>query len=274
MAILSREGSTISVKRCHGLGNVIMLLPVLAKLAEGGRHVRLVTRPEWAGALRRLLPWLDVSDDRPRDVIDLDSATNALTPSGHRGDEFAVMLGVEGTLPPPRLDAPPEWSRPFLQWKGAIGFAPEAGHPSRQWPADYSATLARSLEGSPLILLGVSDSQPLACDLDMRGRLGLEELIGLLGVIRLMVCMDSGMLHLAAAVGLPTVCVFGGVEPEFRVHRRQRVLALQASLACCPCNKNETCEGRYDCISAVTPGAVLEAVRNAGGVLSRAVRRV
>jgi ADP-heptose:LPS heptosyltransferase len=82
------------------------------------------------------------------------------------------------------------------------------------------------------------------------------------------------MLHLAAAVGVPTVCIFGGITPEFRVHEGQRVLALQADLGCCPCDKQETCEGRYDCIKAVTPRDVLDAMEECLGSTSRSVRRV
>lgn len=251
-----------------------MLLPVLDAVAAEGRRVHLVTSPAWVGALQALRPEFDISAQRRPDTIDLDRATESLKPSSHRGDEFAEILEVAPPTHPARLRVPEGWARPFLCWQGAVGFAPEAGHPSRTWPVEYSRTLSEKLKGAPLVLLGTSPSPPLPCDFDSRGQLGLEELLGLLSVLRLMICMDSGMLHLAAAVGVPTVCVFGGVTPEFRVHGEQRVLALQAELDCCPCDKREPCEGRYDCIKAVTPRDVLDAMEECSGSTARSVRRV
>jgi hypothetical protein len=265
--------SSISVRRYHGLGNVIMLLPALDALAAEGVRVHLSTRPEWVGVLRAVRPDFNISVHSRPDTLDLDTATESLRPGGHRGDEFAALLGARAPHAPPRLVIPEAWSGPFRRWAGAVGFAPEAGHPSREWPAQYSTTLAEHLKGSPLVLLGTSPTPPLACALDTRGRLKLEELLGLLQVLRLLICMDSGMLHLGAALGVPTVCVFGGITPEFRIQESQRVLALQAELDCCPCDKRETCDGRFDCIKTVTPRAVLDAVEDCLASTARIVRR-
>lgn len=266
--------SFLSVKRCHGLGNVIMLLPVLDGLAGRGVRVRLVTRTQWVPALQRLRPEFVVSDRAEAGTLDLDAATESLRPEAHRGDEFAEMLGFVGPVGPARMFIPPEWGRPFERWKGGVGFAPEAGHPSREWPARYSSELAERLGGAPLVLLGTRASPPLSCDLDTRGRLSLEELLGLLSVLRLVICMDSGMLHLSAGAGVPTIAIFGGVEPAYRIREEQHVVALQAALDCCPCNKLERCEGRYDCIKAITPAAVLDAVEGYTLKRARTVRRV
>jgi hypothetical protein len=274
MRVTTVERPALSVRRCHGLGNVIMLLPVLEQLAGQGYAVRLVTQPQWVGALQRLNPRITVSDSGPPDTIDLDRATHSLRPGAHRGKEFADLLGAAEPTRPPRLEVPAEWSAPFARWEGAVGFAPEAGHPSRQWPVEYCTELSDSLRGSPLVILGTDPSPPMPCDLDTRGQLSLEELLGLLNVLRLLICMDSGMLHLGAGVGVPTICVFGGVAPAFRVHQSQRVLALQAALACCPCNKQEVCEGRFDCVKAIKPCDVLDSMEEAGRAVTSAVRRI
>jgi len=68
------------------------------------------------------------------------------------------------------------------------------------------------------------------------------------------------MMHLGAAVDVATICIFGGINPKFRIHDNQNVIALQSTLECCPCNKRETCEGRYDCITSVEPQDVLRAM--------------
>ena len=251
---------SITVKRVHGLGNVIMLLPVLNQLARLGADVCLVTQSEWIDALQELNPAISFSDRDRNDAVDLDLATRDLVPREHRGKEFAGILNVTDPIEPARFAVPVSWSDPFTQWQGAIGFAPEAGHPSRQWPAEYCHELASSLCSSPLILLGMRATPLLPCDLDTRGRLSLKEVFGLLSVLRLLICFDSGMMHLGASVDVATICIFGGINPKFRIHDTQNVIALQSTLECCPCNKRETCEGRYDCITSVKPQDVLQAM--------------
>lgn len=266
--------SPLFVKRCHGLGNVIMLLPVLNQLAEQDIQVHLITQTRWAGTLQKLNPNITISDHSEPSAIDLDLATNSLRPTSHRSKEFAEFLGVSGPVGRPRLAVPVEWTIPFASWEGSIGFAPEAGHSSRQWPVEYCQELAKRLQASPLVILGTESDPSLPCDLDTRGHLGLEDLLGLLKVLRSLICLDSGMLHLAAAVGVPTVCIFGGINPQFRVHRSQGVLSLQAALPCCPCNKQETCDGRYDCIKTIKPHDVLRALGSVDRIATNTVVRI
>jgi ADP-heptose:LPS heptosyltransferase len=265
---------SLSVKRFHGLGDVIMLLPVLDSLVEEGVGVHLATDARWVGALRRLRPRIRIDGEARPDTLDLDSATATLEPRAHRSEEFARILGVSAALSPPRLQAPRSWRKPFLKWEGAIAFAPEASHPSRLWPVEYSAELAGRLKGSPLILTGSDERPSLPCDLDLRGRLNLKELLGLMSVLRALICMDSGALHLAAALGVPTFAIFGGVSPQFRIFPEQRVVALQAKLPCCPCNKKEVCAGRYDCTKVITPQVVIEAVESRAQVTARTILQV
>ena len=255
------EVRRITVRRLHGLGNVIMLLPVLNQLAEQGTTVHLITRTEWTSALQQLNPQICISDQDQPDAFDLDQSTQLLKPRLHRTNEFADILGVAHPVSAPVLKVPAAWSAPFAKWKDSVGFAPEAGHPSRQWPHEYCVELASSLCGSPLVVLGMQPASPaLNCDFDTRGQFELEELLGLLAILRLLICLDSGMLHLGAAMGIRTICIFGGLNPAFRIGQSQRVLALQAALDCCPCDKNETCGERYECVRAVKPHDVLKAM--------------
>ncbi len=264
----------ISVKRSHGLGNVILLLPLLDKIAAQGTRVQLVTQPQWVSAFQSLRPGFEVTAQAQPDTIDLDNLTASLRPSHYRSEEFASLLDVEGETPPPRLDIPDHWRSPFVQWEGAIGFAPEAGHTSRQWPREYSVVLADALKGSPLVLIGTSTQPELPCDFDFRSSLNLEDLLGLVSVLQLLICMDSGALHLATALGIPAIAIFGGVAPQYRIREEQKVFALQANLACCPCNKVEVCEGRYDCIKAITPEVVLNVVQNWERTPARIIQRI
>ena len=265
---------SISVKRCRGIGNVVMLLPVLDRLVEQGTQVHLVTQPQWVDTLQKFRPSLTVDDQCHAHTIDLDAATESLKPVKHRTAEFADLLGVTGPIDAPRISVREEWSRRFHPWRGAVGFAPEAGHASREWPVECAVELGNTLKDSPLILIGAKVGPPIPCALDTRGQLDLKDLFGLLGTLRLLICMDSGILHLGAAIGVPTISIFGGVDPRYRIATTQPVIALQAKLDCCPCNKQETCDGAFDCIKAISPQAVLDVIKENAKITERTIRQV
>jgi heptosyltransferase-2 len=109
-------------------------------------------------------------------------------------------------------------------------------------------------------VIGTDKGPEIDCEVDLRGRLDTAGLFGVIGVSAAVISMDSAVLHIAAAMRKPTVGIFGGVDYRFRVRQEQPVVAMQAKMACCPCNKRETCEGTYDCIRAMRPEDVLEAV--------------
>ena len=108
--------------------------------------------------------------------------------------------------------------------------SPLAGWASKQWPLDYYATLAAILReklGIPLVLNGAPGTVP-----DVSGTLKHESgIAGLIDATRraaLVIGVDSGPLHLAAALGKAGVAIFGPTDPErngpyggdFRVFRQ------------------------------------------------------
>lgn len=252
----------------------MMLLPVLDRLAEQGTDVHLVTQPQWVETFQKLRPSLKVDDQCQAHTIDLDVATESLKPVKHRTEEFADLLGVTGLLDAPRVSNNEEWGRRFDRWRGAVGFAPEAGHASREWPVEYAVELGQALKDSPLILIGAKVGPRIPCALDTRGQLDLKDLFGLLGRLRLLICMDSGILHLGAAIGVPVISIFGGVDPRYRIATTQKVIALQAKLDCCPCNKQETCDGVFDCIKAISPRSVLDVLEQNAKITELTIRQV
>jgi ADP-heptose:LPS heptosyltransferase len=95
---------------------------------------------------------------------------------------------------------------------------PGAGDARRRWPASSFAAAGRALAGAGALVAvsGTEAETPLArevCDgvpdaLDLCGRLGMEALVGTLARAAVVVANDSGPLHLASAVGAPTVGVY------------------------------------------------------------------
>src|SRR5829696_6055730 len=106
---IQASASAISVKRCRGLGNVVLLLPVLDRLVEQGTQVHLVTRTEWADTLQELRGNISIDDQCRAHTIDLDAATESLKPTKHRSAEFADILGVADTIDAAHINVPEEW---------------------------------------------------------------------------------------------------------------------------------------------------------------------
>jgi len=250
----------VTVKRCHGLGNVLCLLPVLDRLHDEGYRLGVVTRSEWVHAFSILRPHYSWTVDSADEIIDLDEMTEKRHPREHRTDEFARLLGMGRPFSPPRLHIPSVWLKPFESLKDCILFAPESGHPSRQWPHKQANLLKNFLPDEKLVLIGTRREPPIACDLDLRAQLDLHELFGILQQAGTVITMDSAVLHLAAALGVPTIAIFGGINPSFRIRPEQRVIVLLAQMECCPCNKNETCAGGYPCIAAAHPEKVVKTI--------------
>jgi len=268
---------SVSIRRRHGLGNVICLLPALDYLHSFGCDVQVFTDPQWIHAFSRLRPdycWMSETGVFNSDIIDLDEMTSCKPPAEHRIDEFARLLNITVPLPSPQLTVPHLWRTPFEHLTGSIVFAPEGGHPSRTWPMEKAAQVKAALPYQKLILVGTNPEPALSCDLDTRGQLELHELFGLLAVADAVITMDSGVLHIAAALQIPTVAVFGGMNPGYRVRPDQKVVVLQTNLPCCPCSKNETCFDRFDCIKAATTLDVSNAVRLARETNQRILQKV
>jgi ADP-heptose:LPS heptosyltransferase len=261
-------------RRFHGLGNIIMLLPVLRKLSESSGPVVLETRREWATMLSVLVPGIAFTDEASGDALDLDELTKGMVPKGHRTDEFAELLGVEGPFSPVVFEVPEAWREKFHEYSGSVVLAPEAGHDARQWPRENLRELSARLKGGPLVLIGLEGGDGLSSDHDLRGRLSIEDLIGLFSVARALITMDSGALHLAMSVELPTIAIFSGIDPGFRIRPSQRVSVLHADMDCCPCNKNETCDELYPCLARIRPELVLRKLSELGTLQGREILRV
>ncbi|MEW6324596.1 MAG: D-glycero-beta-D-manno-heptose 1,7-bisphosphate 7-phosphatase, partial [Nitrospirota bacterium] len=94
---------------------------------------------------------------------------------------------------------------------------------AKRWPIDRYAELAARLiaDGQAVVALGGPAEQPLGRRLaagpggviDLTGRTSLREAMAVLALCRLAVSNDSGLLHVAAAVGTPTIGIFGPTDP-------------------------------------------------------------
>jgi heptosyltransferase II len=159
-------------------------------------------------------------------------------------------------------------------------FAPGAEYgPAKCWPAEHYAALARSLHarhGQAVLLLGsgkeaalceqIAQAAPGAC-IVLAGKTTLIDAMALIAAARGVVSNDSGLMHVAAAFGVPQAAVFGSTSPEHTppLNPRASVLWLkeELSLDCAPCF-DRTCRfGHTRCLTEVLPPRVEQALDQA-----------
>ena len=152
-------------------------------------------------------------------------------------------------------------------------FAPGAEYgPAKRWPAAHYAELARSLHASSglaVVLLGsggeaalcdeIAAAAPGACRV-FAGKIALVDAMALIAAARGVVTNDSGLMHVAAAFGVPHVAVFGSTSPEHTppLNPRAQVLWLKEELQldCAPCFDRVCRFGHTRCLVGVSAARV------------------
>lgn len=140
------------------------------------------------------------------------------------------------------------WRRYTLTDRRVVMLHPAAGAPLKSWPTQRWAELADALSGlgCSVVLSGAPGDAPLLSTISASSSDDLPRLCGqsldvsaaLYARSALLVSVDSGAAHLAAAVGTPTVRLFGPAPPSvfgpWPARSDQQVLAT-SHLACAPC---------------------------------------
>ncbi len=98
------------------------------------------------------------------------------------------------------------------------------------------------------------------------GKTRLSELIAKLRECQLLLTNDTGTMHLAAALGIPTVSIFGSTCPIETGPLGERHTIIQHKVPCSPCFERECPFGHYECMTKITPEEVAAAVLKSAGV--------
>jgi lipopolysaccharide heptosyltransferase II len=197
----------------------------------------------------------------------------------HRHLELASRLGAAPTPCEPKLNAgaakPEEFPLPTDKPLLALSVGAEYG-PAKRWPLDRFVAVAKAVaasQGVRWVLIGGPKDVSLAGDaaqkigndaaISLAGQTTLGGLCRLLARCRLLLTNDSGPMHLAAAVGTPTVTIFGSTEPALTgpsVTPGSRHVILRHQPPCSPCFLRE-CPIDFRCMTAVSVEEAVEAVR-------------
>lgn len=150
--------------------------------------------------------------------------------------------------------------------------------PTKRWPPVYFTSLAESLRarGITPVLFGSQDELPIARRIEESTREAMPSCVGntlaesaaLLERCRLAVGGDTGLMHMARALGTPCAIIYGPTDS--RMHRfGEESRVLVARVKCRPCSRHghHRCpEGHHDCMRLVSPEQVMDAVRQLTGL--------
>lgn len=186
-------------------------------------------------------------------------------------------LGLQPTAEPPQLRLAVEdqraaaqcWAEHALSGRCVVAIHPGSGSPAKNWPAARFAEvlrhLHRSLDVRVLLLRGPADSSVVSQvqqalgeeDYTLLDELPVAALAAVLSRCQAYLGNDSGITHLAAAVGVPALAIFGPTDPAVWAPRGPCVRVLSGGVPCAPCSREQsrTC-GRRLCLEAVTTSAV------------------
>ena len=157
-----------------------------------------------------------------------------------------------------------------------LAVSPAAAYGSaKAWPPERFREVIRrwgeSHPGAAVLLLGTAGEGPgiaaIAAGLtgrivNLAGNLSLRRSIAVLSRCRLFIGNDSGMMHVAAALGVPLVAVFGPTEPGRTAPLAGRFRLLHHGADCAPCRRRR-CPTDHRCMTAIGVDEVLAA---AGGL--------
>jgi heptosyltransferase-2 len=171
----------------------------------------------------------------------------------HRTRRYAELAGAD-ELPPSKIFVGSDAERRaagLLPETKYLAVAPGARHASKQWPTERYVELCTEFTRSNpgrVVVFGGPGEEALGRTLrealgdrciDLTGTLSLQEVAACLSRCELLLCNDSGLLHLAEAVGTPVLALYGPTSRELGFFPRlPESRVIEHALRCRPCSRN------------------------------------
>ena len=130
--------------------------------------------------------------------------------------------------------------------------------PAKRWP--YFSDLSGKLP-IPDVLLGSANDAAAAAGIggiNLVGKTSLDEAMDVIAGAQFVVSNDSGLMHVAAALGRPLVALFGSSSPEMTPPQAGKVLWLRVE--CSPCYQRDCPLGHFRCMREMTVATVLKEI--------------
>ncbi|MCX6966683.1 MAG: lipopolysaccharide heptosyltransferase II [Verrucomicrobia bacterium] len=265
---LEPSDSVFSVARkLRGRFDVAVVLP---------NSIRSALEPWLAGVPRRVgypAQWRRKLLNQPRDI----SAKKRQQPRPARHQlfhylELADWLGAEIGTPQPADFFSTIARNALPSGPIKIGLCPGAEYgPAKRWQPERFAQVANAVSAQrevEWVLFGVAGDAAIGEEISGRitgkqtnliGKTTLAELMDRLSECAVLLTNDTGTMHLAAALGVPTVAIFGSTEPQLTAPLGPGHRILRHQVACSPCFLRE-CPIDFRCMNAVTAEEAASAV--------------
>jgi ADP-heptose:LPS heptosyltransferase len=264
--------SEIHVCRMRGLGDVLMCTPALREIRRLNPKCRINFYTDYAPILAAtdLCDHVGRSEEAPANVIWV-TYEHAIPPRRHiakiLGDCLGVnVMNVRPTCPlnsrllTQFLD---DWSR-FDRHVVMIN-RKAANTPNKDWDNDaWTRLIKRLLEEYLLVEIGEphqGEAVKSRYFIDLCGRTNLDQLIALTAAANVHVGPISAPIHIAAAVGTPSVVIYGGFEDPVCSSYPGNI-NLYTALPCSPCWLRDPCPIGKRCLSQISVATVCDAVRD------------
>lgn len=214
------------------------------------------------------------------DIRKLDKAALPLMVDRYTALAHPSQADFNGHSDQPAFQIKPESRQAALSAHGldlsrpVLAFCPGAEYgPAKRWPAAHFAELGRRYlaEGWQVWLFGSHKDAPIAAEInalsdglcvDLCGKTTLSEAIDLLSCADSVVCNDSGLMHLSAALGRPLAAVYGSSSADHTPPLSNKAKIVSLHLECAPCFKRECPLGHTDCLNKLLPQQVADALGN------------
>ncbi|HMP74752.1 MAG TPA: glycosyltransferase family 9 protein [Kiritimatiellia bacterium] len=179
-----------------------------------------------------------------KDVYEAEDHLQLLTPLGLQGGDSSLTYRVaeDERVAAQRILA----AAGIASGAPYAVIAPGAGWAGKQWPTERWANVGDKLNlmGCAVVLVGTASERIICASIgrsmraqstNIAGSTGLAELAGVLEGARIWLGSDSGSMHIAAALGTPTVSLFGPTNPQKWAPRGAAHVALRAVEGCPSC---------------------------------------
>lgn len=250
--------ATVRQLRAGKFGSAV-LLPNSLRAAAEAKLAGIPQRIGYARSGRRLL-LTKALPVPPRNAVRLHQRFYYL-------DLITACGGPEDpSLPALRKDDAPTAAKTSM----TVALCPGAEYgPAKRWPAENFLIVARHFterHKAKIVLLGAAGDAPIAEEITKQlpgaenrvGKTSLEEFISALASSRLVICNDSGAMHVASALDVPTVAIFGSTEPLLTGPLGTKTSVLRHHVPCSPCFLRE-CPIDFACMTKITPDMVITA---------------
>ncbi len=151
---------------------------------------------------------------------------------------------------------------------------------SKRWPARHFAALAQALAQRGYAVWLVGSNKDAAVGEEIRaqsgglcsnlcGKTDLAAAIDLMSCAKLVVSNDSGLMHVAAALGKPLVALYGSSSPAHTPPLLETARIAKIEIECSPCYARECPLGHFKCMNDLLPQRVLaeiDAMRSTSGI--------